>query len=309
MATFTELKGFDNISEPSIEGRLKSNIPAFFDWGFVSKGGFLNVRLSSSGQYNEPRARLTNISDPRFSGGQVWQAVRKNWVWESGVSTTTQPIRISGVNVNGTFFPSNTSGAFSHYIDYPNGRVIFNNPIPTSSLVQLEYSYKFIQVVEDSKTDWIKYIQFNSNVKTSGNLADQQLQLPLVCVEISTRTTYSPYMIGTLAQFCYKDIIFHVIAEDDNTCSKIADIIGFQKDKTIYLYDDALLLQSGVQPLNSRGSINTGAKTYPQLVEPVEEGGFRWRKARFSDSTIQKTNKYDKFFVRQVKMTVETVLT
>ncbi len=320
MATFTTLKGFDNFAEPSLDQRLKTNIPLFFDWGFIDKGAFFNINTASSGQYGDSRARLQLSKDPRFTVGKVWEGTRKNWVWESGIGQITQPIGISGVNVNGTFYPSNTSGAFAHYIDYPNGRVIFNNAISTSSTVQLAHSEKFVHFFEASKFDWIKSIQYqsfrgdssqNSN-RGSGNWSpnpEQRIQLPAVAVEVSTRTEYAPYALGTGAQYAYKDIVFHVIAEDDNTASKIADMISLQKDKTIYLFDDMLLAQSGVQPISARGSINSGAKTYPQLVEPVEDGGFRWRKTRFYKSNSQNTSQYGNVWVRQVTIGTETVLT
>ena len=320
MATFTDLRGLDSFAEPSLDQRLKSNIPMFFDWGFVDKGAFLSVRIAASGQYSDSRAALKNVTDPRFTNGKVWESVRKNWVWESGISQTTQPISISGVYVNNTFYPSNTSGAYAHTVDYPNGRVIFNNPIATSSNVKAEYSYKFIHFFDAAKFDWIKQVQFysmrgdksqNSN-RGSGEWSpspEQRIQLPAVAMEISNRTTYEPYALGTGAKYAYKDIVFHIIAEDDSTAAKIADIISSQEEKTIYLYDEFLLSRSGVQPLNINGSINSGAKTYKQLVEPVEDGGFRWRKTRFTNSTSQVSQDYGNIWIRQVRMTTETVLT
>jgi hypothetical protein len=320
MATFTTLYGLDSFAEPSLDQRLKNNIPMFFDWGFIDKGAFINVRRNNSGQYGDSKSRLSYVSDPKFTNGKVWESTRKNWIWESGISQTTQPISISGVYVNNTFYPSNTSGAYSHYIDYPNGRVIFNNPIATSSNVQVEYSYKFIQFFDAAKFDWIKQIQFYSlrgdktqnRNRASGEWSpspEQRIQLPAVAMEISNSTTYEPYAIGTGAKYAYKDIIFHILAEDDNTASKIADIISSQEEKTIFMYDDFLLAKSGVQQLNSNGSVNNGAKTYPQLVEPVEDGGFRWRKTRFSNAISQISQDYGNIWLRQVRLTTETVLT
>lgn len=320
MASFTSLKGFERFSEPSLDERLKTNIPMFFDWGFIDKGAFFNVTRPTTNIYSDDKHKLKLVTDPRFTTGCVWEGTKKNWVWESGVSQTTQPIRVSGVYVNNTFFPSNTSGAYAHYIDYPNGRVIFNTPIATSSNVQLNYSYKYIQFFDGSKVDWVKQIQFNAfkgdspsnNNRGSGNittLAEQRIQLPAVAMEISPRTVYKPYAIGTGAQYCYKDIIFYVIADDDRQCAKIADIISLQKEKTIFLYDDELLARSGVQPLNYRGALNSGAKTYPQLVEAVEDGGFRWRKLFFSDSKSSMPSQYGNVWVREVNLTTETVLT
>ena len=50
---------------------------------------------------------------------------------------------ISGVYVDDTFYPSDTTGTYSHKVDYFNGRIIFDNAIASTSKVQAEFSYKY----------------------------------------------------------------------------------------------------------------------------------------------------------------------
>ena len=79
----------------------------------------------------------------------------KNWVWQVGLrlQMADAPLvsnmynsGISGVYVDDTFYSSSTTGTYSHKIDYFNGRVIFDNAIPSGSKVQAEHGYKYIVV-------------------------------------------------------------------------------------------------------------------------------------------------------------------
>lgn len=314
MPTFTSFKGFDNISEPSLEQRLKTNLPMMCDWCFIDMGAFFNIRLTNTNQYGNIESKLKSVVDERFTNGRVWESARKNWVWESGVSQTTQPIKYSGVYVNNTFYPSNTSGTYAHYIDYPNGRVIFNNPIPTNSVVQCEYSYKLIQCTDINTVDYLKFIQQQSfrgdktpnDNRGSGSWSqfpEQRIQLPAVVLEVSTDTSYSPFAIGSGAQIVKKTIVFHILGEEDTINSKIADILGQQKEKTFFLFDEVSMMSSGNLPLDYNGKLNSKAKTFANLVDL-----YPWNRMRIADTKIERQQKLNQIYLRNVVWKTETIL-
>jgi len=285
MPTSTELKGFASIGDDTYSDILRANIVSFIDWGLINKGGFFNVTIPSSGIYGGTGKHVLRlIEEQRYQNGRVWQAFRGNWVWQSGLSTPIQPIQVSGVYVNGSFYPLNTSGTYAHYVDYPRGRIVFDNPIPSSASVQAEYSYKWVNVVDARDYTFLKTAQIESlntsnpsfNMIGSGDYdrpIDSRLQLPLITVEISKRTTLKGYELGN-GSYCWKNVICEIYGENDRNANKLSDILTFQKEKTIHLYDTNAISRQRRFPLDVRGSINSGALTYPQLVAPSSQGGF-----------------------------------
>lgn len=316
MTTYTTMKGFGNVGDPTLGEIVEENLVTFINWGFVDKGAYFNIRMSSSGTYGGDQSRLKLVRDPRYSNGQVWEAFRQNWVWESGASQPEQPIQVSGVYVNGVFRPL-ASGGF--HVNYPLGRVVFDSALPANSLVQAEYSPRWITAYAANNVPVLKEAQFRSFrvddstflYAQSGSwtqLGDARIQLPAVVVE-TTDTTYKPYQIGG-NQYAFTDVIFHVLAEDGKTAEKIADQISFQNEKTIFLYDVGRVVSSGRYPLTFTGSIASGALTFPDLVRLNEEGGFRWRKLRFSEANKQRGITINQnLYHRPVRMTTEVVLT
>lgn len=316
MPTETTFKGFNDIGDPSPSEILADNLTDFIDWGFIDKGAYFNVTIPKSGAYGGDQSILRPVGDPRKTAYTVWEGFRSNWVWQSGLSQSTQPISISGVFVNNTFMP--VSGGDFH-IDYPNGRLVFNNAISSSAVVKCEYSYKWINVYKSSHVPWFREIQYRSlrvdditfNQVGSGNwtqLSDARLQLPAIIVEMGGHN-FNGYQLGG-GHYMNTSIILHVFAEDGNMAHKVADYMSSQEDKTIYLYNTKLLSESGAFPLDYRGSIASGAKTYPQLVEPVEYGGFRWRKTYLTDSNKGFMDTINRgLYHIPVKMTTRTVLT
>ncbi len=316
MPTETTLKGFIDIGDPSISEMLSDNLVDYIDWGFIDKGAYFNVRIPQSGAWGGDQSRLRMVSDPRYTSGTVWEAFRANWVWQSGTSQPEQPISISGVFVNGAFMPSN-SGQF--YIDYPNGRIVFNTPVSSSAIVRCEYSYKWINVYEANEVPWFREIQYRSlrvdditfNQTGSGNwwaLSDRRIQLPAVVVEMGGHN-FRGYALGG-GHWIKKTVVYHVLAEDASMTQRISDNLSNQEDKTIYLYNSKLLAESGTYPLTHRGSLAEGAKTYPQLVEPVEQGGFRKNKAYLMGNTAGSMDTINRgLFHIPVRLYAETVLT
>jgi hypothetical protein len=314
MPAYTQLKGFDNIGQSSIGEMIESNLIMFFDWGFQDKGAFFNVSVPISGQYGGDRSQLRLVKDPNYVDGRVWEAFRSNWAWQSGMSTATQPTQVAGVNVNNIFYPLATVGAFAHHVDYPRGRIVFNTPIATNSIVKCGYSYKWINVVSSSKILGFRTVQVDSfrndnsqfSQSSSGDwftLADTRLQLPAVAIEVPTGGTSKPYALGG-GQWVYRNCIFHVFAENEQTTSRIADIIQTQNEKTIFLVNPDNLASSNKFPLNAAGSINAGALSYPDMISQ-----FMYNRMRFIDAESQQIGIINpSFFHLPVKMTIEVVL-
>jgi hypothetical protein len=286
MSTF---KGISSIGQTTLSNVLQTNVISYFDWGFVNAGGFVNVTTAtSSGLYGGDYSVLRPVQDPSYTNGRVWEAKRGNWVWENGTEVNT-PISISGVYINNVL----TTSGF-HY-DYPNGRVIFNTPLSTSSGVKVNYSYKSVKVVDAEEVPFLQRLQYESFrvddsnfIVGSGNnigLAHQRVQMPAVGVSHIGRQ-YKGYQIGDKSVWSSDEMLFDVFAEDKDTAQKIADIISYQTEVTTFLFDPSLMPASSY-PLDYRGSVVNPSSVYPNIIRSSGDGGYRYQQAQFGKVTFE----------------------
>jgi hypothetical protein len=299
MSNYLNLTGFDNVFSATLNNELQDNIIEFLDWALLQKGNFQNVNLNEMAPNGQDYSKLRLSGSQSYASGVAWEGFRKNWVWQSGVNYTPSPIvgsnnnipGISGVYINNTFYPSTTTGNYGHYVDYYNGRIVFNSGLPSGSIVQSEYSYKYINVIYANSLPWLREIQyrsldlppiFNTINKGEFNLpAERRIQLPAIAVEIVPRRSVIGYQLGG-GHFVNTDILFHCLAEDEFTRNKLVDIISLQEEKSIWMFNSNAIANSGEFPLDYRGVPVSGALRYPDLVEKYFRG-----RLRFKNSTVQ----------------------
>ncbi|MAF23963.1 hypothetical protein CL634_00030 [bacterium] len=311
--SYTTFSKVENVGDSTVGPLLRDNVIEFFDWAFLEAGGFTNIDVkvhAGSGIYGDYRADLRLVNDPNFTNGQVWESFHSNWVWESGMARDHQPLVMtnlrpdhtnypnqrrlpgaSGVFVGTVFQPTSGVGPYAHYIDYPNGRVVFDSAISTTSTVTASYSYKNFNVVPADSNffreiqDRVERGEEDFNYSGSGDytqLGQTRLQLPAIAVEVVNRRTLEPYQLGG-THYINSDLLFHVLAEDDYTRDKLLDVISYQDEKMIRMFDSDRIGRSGVFPLDYRGSTTntdkdgniTNSLRYPELVQTSGNGGYR----------------------------------
>lgn len=316
--SYLELKGFDNVFQNTLNNELQDNIIEFLDWSLLQKGNYMNVTIGKLSPDSVDYSKLNISPSPIFPSGKAWEGFRKNWVWQSGVNYNPPPIAgsnnaipgISGIYVNGSFYPSTTNGTYAHKVDYYNGRVLFNNPIPASSIVQAEYSYKYINVVYANSLPWLAEVEYSSLEPKTGSLnkakydlpAEARMQLPAIAVEIVPRRNMRGYQLGG-GQFVETDVLFHCLAEDEYTRNKLVDIISLQNDKTIYMFNSNRIANSGAFPLDYMGFPVSGALRYPDLVHSYPRGSLRLKNSSVQSMKSINSN----FFAGIVRLTLETI--
>lgn len=290
MSTTTSLKGVTNIGESLLSETLEANVVSFFDWALLGIGGFFDVTIPTSGAFGGYEHRLRQSEDPNYLAGEVWEGFRKNWVWESGVENTRQPIQVSGVYVNGNFHTPADTGGYSHHVNYPLGQVIFDSPLPTGSTVTCEYSYRLWNFYTQD-VPWWQQIQFNSfrvdnfQFQQYGSgvysiMAQNRVQLPAVVVEAVPETSRHGLEIGSLATVVRQDVLFHILTESPTDRKFMHDAITYQWQKRLVLFDKNALFSADAYPLTADGSVASGAKCYPALIADPAQGGFAWTQAR-----------------------------
>jgi hypothetical protein len=320
---YSPLKGFTSVHQHTTSNDIQDNLIEYFDWSLLEKGNYFNSTLGELSPDSQDYSRLRPSKDENFTGGQAWDGFRKNWIWQSGVSGVQgyhDPIigdnhekpGVSGVWVDDTFYRSDTAGDYSHYVDYFNGRIIFDTAIPTGSKVQVEHSYKYINVVYANNLPWIKELQSNSltvpdnfltNEKGDVNLPQQaKFQMPLIGVEIVPMRKFTGYQIGG-GQWIQQDVIFHCLAEDEYTRNKLIDIVSLQNDKTICLFDSNRINSDNKFPINHNGTPVPSALRYPDLVSEYYGG-----KMRLTKTSVQQMEMIDSnIFGGVVRMTTELI--
>lgn len=279
--SFTTFNGYTDIGEYSFNEILEDNIMTFIDWGMLGLGAFVNVTIPTSGAYGGNAHILKRVSDPRYTDGRVWEGHRKNWCWESGVSYSSDPIQISGVFIGNAFHPINSG----YHVDYENGRVIFDNPLPAASSVKLEYSCKWVSIesfdeipfdrIGHDRSYRIDTNYYNAGSGLWGVVSDKRIQFPVVAVEAVTDKDFKGYQLGGGKRALAK-VLLHVIGEDKPAVSRLSNILSDQFDKSIFLYDTGKIARENRFPLDYRHSKVSNPLTYPSLVAATGDGGFRY---------------------------------
>lgn len=275
----TSFKGISNIGDTTHGKTMRNSVAAYIDWAFLEAGAYFNVNVGASGAYGGDRSQLRLTKDPRYTAGRVWEGYRQNWIHESGIPRTNEPIQISGIYVNNSFLPINSG----YSIDYTNGRVIFDTPVSSTGVVKVAYSHKWIDVSTDDE-NLNQRVQNNSFRVDDPNffnhsgiramIAENKIQLPAIIVESPVTREYEGYQLGG-HQWCRPDIVLHVFAEDKDTSLKIANILSNQKDGVLYAIDTNRLATNGQNPLLANGTKNPSGVYYPQIIAYSGDGGYR----------------------------------
>ena len=132
------------------------------------------------------------------------------------------------------------------------------------------------------------------------------LQMPCIVVEPVARSNARPYQLGCVDHWIDQDILLHVFAENGIDKNRICDIIRLQKDKTICLYDQNKVVNSGVNPLNWDGSINHNGLNYPNLVT---NNDYIFAKCFFKDIKLMDMESRNKnLYWCTIRVTTEVIL-
>jgi len=316
MPDYLKLKGFNTIFDATVNNELQDNLVEFLDWGLLEKGNFFNISKDQQSSRGQDYSQLSLSKSSNFQSGTAWEGFRKNWVWQSGVSFTPPPLvstdpdypGVSGVFVDDTFYPNNTTGDYAHKVDHFNGRVVFDNPIPTTSKVQAEFSYKYVNIIYADNVPFLRELQRRTLDQTNSSTVvlppEMRVQLPAIAVEIIPRRTMRGYQLGG-GQYVYTDVIFHCLAEDAYTRNKLVDMVSMQNEKTIFTFDSNAIAAANKFPRDNFGFLVTNALRYPDMIEQYHE--FRMR---FLNTVVQNMDTVNtNFYAGIVRTTTEIIKT
>ena len=289
------LKGFNSVHDPTVSNEILDSLVEFFDWGLLQKGNYFNVELGETDRQGNDLSRLSVSKSRSFTQGSAWDAINPNWVWQSGVEHSPQPLIPDGIYLDDNFLPLD-SLTNPYYIDYYNGRVVFESPIPSSSKVQVVHSYKWINV------------DYANSIGTMKSILEQEdtlppeltVKLPLISIEVVNRNKMTGYELGG-GQWIDTMVLFYCIARNEPIKNRMVDIVSYQNDKSIFTFNSMKIAQNGDFPLDQNGTPKDDALNFKELVAQYPR-----YKLRFSNvSTSSMTMKENNLFGGVVKMDVE----
>lgn len=293
--------GFKNIThfgEDLFLNELETNMKVWLDSSYMHIGAWFDINTpSTSGAYGGDFSSLRSVEDPNYTNGQVWQGIRKDWVWETGINYTGEagtvydPVQVSGVTVGGS-----SIGSGDYTVNYPLGRIIFDTAQSTTAAVKANYSFRNVQTYRADDAPWWTQLQYKTFrpddihfTQTELGRGDwsigshHRIQLPAIILEAVPRGESHGYELGNTSLLLEQDVLYHVVAEDRYTRNKLIDQLRAQEDRTIWLFSSYDVAASGDYPLDHRGE-KVNNNMYEDFVN--EGNGHRWKKCSFTNATI-----------------------
>lgn len=279
----------------SLEDKISQNVISFLKYGLLEVGAYYNINRGTTDYAGNNAALLRRVSFPGATGYRVFEGLKNDWIWESGVNLAfsgTAPIGISGIYVNNTFIPNGSAySGISFHIDYSLGRVIFASDIQPTAQVEVNHSIRAVNVYSVDSVfykDLLAYYQNRTNWGLAGSGIDSinsryKAFLPAIFVNVDGYQS-QPMEIGSRAKYSQTDIKFDIFATNPQDRKRISDYIYMMEHKGFFLFNP----DTAPKPLTSSGTISSNAKTWPDLVTQYNGG-----KARFNgDARVDKSYNY-----------------
>jgi len=311
--TYRTFKGQPQYWQTKISKTIESNLIEFINWGFINAGAYTNIGVPTSGAYGGDFSRLRVANDPRYTTNTIYEGIRGNWVWESGMDYGTPNYPL--VYLNDVL----TSG---YNVDYINGRIVFD--VATTGTVTAQYSYKEVKVLSARENPLPKMLQYLSRRPDDSNflansglhigLRDSQIQLPCISIEAASRKS-NGWEIGGSTLEVFNTVKCYILGESDYEVQQIADTLCDQESKTLRLFSIDGIATDNRFPLTNEGYLSPSALSYPELVQPTGMGGYLYTDGVFAGKTrIVNTDSQDGQWINQnlylntVTLVTDTIL-
>jgi len=321
LSDWGQFKGISNIEHDQYSQNLFWGLQQWLNWNGLYIGAFQNIdHTNASGILGGDFSQLRLVRDPRYTSGQVWETFRSDIVWETGVSFTPEPTKMSGVFVDNVWKETaSETGAYTHYIDYHNGRVVFTSAISTSAVVKSDFAHRTMSFV-DANEPWFQELLFESyriersDYLAAGSgqfdqLAEIKRQLPVCGLELANDRSQRPYQLGG-GQWVDQDVLMYICTENKRERDQWLDALSMQNDRTIYLLNRKRMKEDAGYPhdLDFRGMTVANPTQYPEMVQPTGQGGFQWTNVDMMDTRGQVMETMNGWLYRAVIRTTFSII-
>jgi hypothetical protein len=293
---------------------VKQNLELWLNDIFLKEGMFQTVSVNETDVYGRDISVLSSMSDESFADNRVWQSAFKEWVYESGISPlysgVSPPILVSGVTVNGTFYPKDSTApgynaSFAHTVDHTNGRIIFSSPIAGNSVVKAAFSYKEVTVdhadtFENEQKEFYIETAYKDNPHQTGVITYPEANsrtLPMVLIDILNRTS-EPYELGLSAGVSVFQCVLILWSRDSYMRDMIEGILTSRERSTLI----GINFNTAPDPLifrNDRNPAFTNYDTMAQVWSP-----YFWRRIYIDDISARRIEPYNNIERTQIDLTI-----
>jgi len=279
---------FKGVSEGGFGGfeltdQLLYNLKFFIDWNLLNKGAYGIYEYDSESWFDEDESKLHPVNDERYEQGKVWEASAREFVWESGVilsSGSINPFRVSGVYIDGNFYPTDSAGINRHHVDYLHGRIIFDEPKNAEDDIRAEYTRRSVHVGFADDPEF-RVLMLNAveefltdSSPSSTPSREHQIWFPSIFIEVGTGKQRGLQLGG--GQIKTRYVTFHIFADNPQDRNLLMDWLDYQSRSTFWMAD----LNSITFPFDEYGSIVPGVTNWVDMVS-----SHPWKKLRVMDST------------------------
>jgi hypothetical protein len=222
-------------------------------------------------------AVLRRAADRRYADGRVYEGRRKGWVWEGDLP---DPPAAVAVTVDGV------PVAAGFAVDWENGRVIFDAPLPAAAAVRARHTFRGVQV-GDSAAPWAVRLDADSLAPAAdpraggpgGDLSvppDRRLQYPAVAVRPLYQFAADPYEQGGTALLVTQRFELLCLADDPAELAWLHDALVREKDRPLPAFN----YRTAPPPYAADGSLAPAALHFEQLCAQHPWRGLRVADAR-----------------------------
>jgi hypothetical protein len=295
-----------SFTDQLILNALEINLKMFLDHSFLTIGSWSDVDINQTNLITSSLCKLEADEDPAFKRGRSWVSARKEWVYDNSIEYNEKnPIDIQNIQVN------NNTISSGYYIDYINGRIIFNEPKSPQTTIKASFSYRNIQIHRSSECNWWQIIESGiidpKEMKSTGfgqwTIGPyHRVQMPCIVIDAVPRARSLPYELGSKSLKIEQDILFNILAEDKNTRNQLIDIIRLQQDNTIWLFDINKAAQDSKLPLDHKGSINPTGLTYLELINE-----YKWAKTYIKNIVLSEASSINGIYEGVARATFEII--
>jgi len=222
---------------------LLINLKWWIDWGLVHHGAYQPYLLSD----DESVLKSVEDNDRRYSDGQVWEGMGREWVWESGIQVPSGAIQpqsdTTEVKVENT-----TRSVFVDEADKP-----------AFSRLMLGASEDFLGETEPSSTPAREF----------------QVWLPSIFIQVDRGQQQGLQLGG--GQIKRRIINFYIFTESPSDRNMLMDWLDFQSRTAFMLAD----LNEITFPFDQYGGLVSGATNWVDMANT-----YPYKKLRVMDSVL-----------------------
>jgi len=278
-----DFKGINSggFSGYELTDQLLYNLKWYLDWGFLNRGAYSIYEYNSSSWYDDDESKLHSVHDERYEQGRVWEGIGREFVWESGASLgsgAVDPFRVSGVYIDGDFYPKDSAGIYAHHVDYLNGRIIFDEPKSADDDIRAEYTRRSVHVGFADNPDFRVMMlnaveEFLTDSSTSGTPSrEHQIWLPSIFIEVGTGKQRGLQLGG--GQIKTRYVTFHIFADNPQDRNLLMDWLDYQTRTVFWMAD----LNNITFPFDEYGDLVSGITNWPGMVS-----AHPWKRLRIID--------------------------